>query len=204
MATARGKATVVDAEVVEETQESGGRELVNPRKYTNAVVAEVAAPAWDVEKLQSLKSFDEFYAYTKEIYGEVEEANDVLGTGFSLIEDKKLLEKVPLLFVDWTFRQGDFGKYVSAMVVAQFPNQGMGKFIINDGGTGICEQLAEYQHHRIKKGMNGTGGLMARGGLRVSEYPTDINGMPLTSAEVAEHPEARKGTGRTWYINTSG
>jgi hypothetical protein len=98
--------------------------------------------------------------------------------------------------MEWAFRPGDFGsQFVSARVVTRNADGGMSKYIINDGGTGLAEQLAQFTQDTGK-----TGGLFARHGLRESEYAIDADGAPLARNS---DPELIAGKASTFYVNTS-
>lgn len=111
-----------------------------------------------------------------------------LGTGFAVLdkEGKRRLVGVPLLFVFWQFNNGDQGVFVSTHVVqVDMMGKLVGKYIINDGSTGICQQLRDYTEHT-----QSFKGLFAPKGLRASDYDfTDEQG------------NTSKAT--TFYIDTS-
>lgn len=110
-----------------------------------------------------------------------------LGTGFELVEDKGRLIGVPLVFVHWTLKMGTFGWMCIAHVV-QLDNTGtvIGKYVVTDGSTGICQQLTD-----ITEASGRTSGLIAKHGLRVSEYD-------YTDEKTGETRPAK-----TYYINTN-
>lgn len=143
-------------------------------------------PQFKTEDYRNMTSFDEAAALVLASYGVISTAADELGDGFALLkkEDKNRLVDVPLLFVAWEFYpsdQGSKGEFVSAHVITK-DNL---KFIINDGSTGIYEQLRDFTDTRNVKG-----GLLAAHGLRKSEYPyTDDDGKEKSAT--------------TYYINTA-
>lgn len=155
------------------------------------------------EELAGINSFDDAIRLAQAKYGTVRNAQD-LGDGFRLAEkeDKFRLCGVPLMLLEWTFRDGDYGDmYVSIHAVAQEASGAISKWIINDGSTGINKQLQEYQG---ETGM--PGGLMVRGGLRASEYDTDLeSGEPITKKEAARRQSQGIKTGRgcTFYLATN-
>lgn len=115
--------------------------------------------------------FADALALAKEVYGEeaVLLASDAIGDGFALTDNKDIFIGVPTIFLKWTFSKGDYidpetgekRDFASCRVVT--PN---GKFIINDGGTGIAEQLRQFSADNFGR----QGGLVAQKGLRKSEY----------------------------------
>jgi hypothetical protein len=147
------------------------------------------------DDLRNLTDFDEAVRLTQQTLGEpVAVASKEIGDGFALIDDKTQLVGVPMLLMEWTFRDGDFGTYVSVRGMTESGK----KFIINDGSTGIAEDLAKFTERTGR-----LGGLLVAKGLRVSEYPTGADGQPLDKATVKEHPDLVKGKGITFYLNTS-
>jgi|SRR4051812_22485279 hypothetical protein len=133
--------------------------------------------------LRSVDNFDDALAMVTEAHGPLQDAADVLGDGFTLLDKngKSLLEGIPLVVMEWQFRQGDFGSpFVSVRIAARHRDGSMGKYIINDGGTGIAEQLAKYTKETGKQG-----GLIVGKGLQKSEYDNEF------------------GHAVTWYLNLS-
>jgi hypothetical protein len=95
------------------------------------------------------------------------------GSGFAVIADKDTLLKTPLVLLGWQFRQSkEYGsEFVTAYVMTKTGERG----ILVDGSTGICRQLREITDTRIGRGMpNAQQGLSAPGGLRRSDYETEI------------------------------
>jgi hypothetical protein len=132
-------------------------------------------------------AFADALALAKEIYGEesVQLASDAIGDGFALTDNKDQFIGKPCIFLKWTFSQGDFidpktkekREFASIRVVT--PG---GKYVINDGSTGICDQLRQFTMENFGR----QGGLISARGLRRSDY---------------EHPEY--GSATTYYIDTS-
>jgi|SRR5688572_10956289 len=160
------------------------------------VVPEVmaGATAFDEDDLRAITSFEDAIRLTQETLGhEVDTAAKELGDGFSLTEKVQLIG-VPLFLMEWTFRDGDFGVFVSARGITESGK----KFIINDGSTGLAAQLMKYSQRTGKQGA-----MLVAKGLRVSEYPTDVDGEPLDRKTAKEHPELVKGKGATYYLDTA-
>ena len=148
--------------------------------------------SFDEDALRNAQSFDDFVELTRQTHGEVVEVGSVMGDGFTLIDadDKARLVGIPLLFMEWTFRDGDFGRpYVSVRVIARLPGGMMGRYIFNDGSTGIADQLAKYTKKTGK-----LGGLVVPMGLRESNYEVELpdgNGGAIMSPAT------------TYYVDTS-
>ena len=98
------------------------------------------------------------------------------GDGFAVVSKDKLVDR-KFIIVEWRFNDSDkvMGKqFVSAACVTETGE----KVIINDGGTGVCSQLAEVS--RIREESNSPSpfaGLLVPGGLVKSDYTyTDAKG----------------------------
>lgn len=158
---------------------------------------------FDEEALRSIVSFDDAAALTAEVHGNIVAAAEELGDGFTLIkdEDKARLVGLPLIFMQWSFHDGDFGsQFVAARVVARNHDGSASKYILNDGSTGICETLKKYTDNTGR-----TGGLYARHGLRASEYMY-CEACQTVAPKVGD--EAHRTAGKhkkaaTYYIDTS-
>jgi hypothetical protein len=106
------------------------------------------------------------------------DASTELGTGFALVTNKDQLIGRAMLLVSWSFNVGDFGnaagekgQFVSITIVTQDG----GKYIVNDGGSGIYAQLEAYTE---RTGL--TGGMLVRKGFRKSEYSNDVTDHGVT------------------------
>lgn len=89
------------------------------------------------------------------------------GTGFNVVKENDQLIGKPLVILEWVFRKGTFGEYVSAIIVTEDGT----KAILNDGSTGICKQLREVTDSRIEEGRAfPQQGLACENGLRRSDY----------------------------------
>src|SRR4051812_6328342 len=127
------------------------------------------------EQLREVTDFESALALLQKELGATVVTSDVLGDGFTLLEDKDQLIGMPLMFVSWSFSEGDFGEFVAARVIAQMPNNTYMKYVIIDGGTGICAQLKDIDSRE-----NGSKVLVAARGLRKSEYDHPIHGHGVT------------------------
>lgn len=91
--------------------------------------------------------------------------SSTFGTGYELLEKKDRLVGTPFAILDWAFREGDYDKdrgYVSLIVLTKSGE----KWIVNDGSTGIYDQMKG-----IDKKLGGTPTVIKVGkGLRKSEY----------------------------------
>lgn len=109
------------------------------------------AKRFDDETLGEIKSFEDALALFQREGIAVESAADY-GHGFSLLKDKSPLVGVPSIIVEWHFNEGDFsdddgnkGEYVAAYIITKHGD----KYVVVDGGTGICRQLTNITQRRI-------------------------------------------------------
>lgn len=167
----------------------------------DAIVGEVIRGSeFDMDTLRTLGSFEDALSLAADTHGGVVDASKEIGDGFALLDEegKARLVGVPLIFMEWTFYSGDYGSnFVSSRVVVRNPDGGMSKYIINDGSTGIADQLA-----RVQNSTGRTGGLFCRYGLRVSEYTyctscSSVVRPDVDSAHAANHKKAA-----TYYLDT--
>lgn len=138
---------------------------------------------FDTEDLAAIGSFEDALKLAVDTLGEenIARASAEIGDGFKLLETKDQLIGVPMILLTWDFSIGDFGEFVSIRLVTKDG----GKFIVNDGSTGIRDQLIQYT---AKKGRKG--GLVCDKGLRRSDYEyTDEKG--------------QKSKAQTYYLDTS-
>jgi hypothetical protein len=195
MATRNGKSDEVPEVMTDRELEKAGQEVAVtiPQKFNK-------------EQLVAIDSFDAAIALAVAEYGDVIDAADqpLLGDGFRVAteEDKRTtLASTPLLLLDWRFAPSEHGngEFVIIHAVARDTNGGAIKWIITDGGTGIRDDLQKFTADSGRDG-----GMLVKGGLRVSDYETDGDtGIPLTKNEVREYMVARKpiGKGHTFYLN---
>jgi len=157
-----------------ETPTETKRELVKRRALEELVVEVMGGgSAFSRDELMAISSFDDAVRLATEIHGSVAYADQELGDGFALLskEQKNLLCGVPLMLLEWKFRGGDFGNFVTLRVIARNPDGSVSKYIVNDGSTGIAEQLADYQMNTGR-----VGGMFVGKGFRRSDYEVEING----------------------------
>jgi hypothetical protein len=137
--------------------------MTTANPHTGEIVA--AGPQYDDAALRAIESFDDAMALAIQTVGDIETADNALGNGFALLDNKTALIGAPSMFLSWTFNAGDFGEFVSVHVVARNESGGARKVIVNDGSTGIFQQLREYTDRTGRQG-----GLFVRKGLRQSVY----------------------------------
>lgn len=131
----------------------------------------------------ALKDIDSWDAVVQ-ITGNVTNAADVLGNGYSILEDKSQLLNTAFMVVKYGVHPSELnGKEFTTIHVLTKAGE---KYVVNDGSTGIHEQLKT-----LKEEMGTVCPLMVPRGLRVSEY---------------DYEDPEKGTktkAKTYYINTA-
>lgn len=173
------------------TATKASKDVVNPAtiKASERLLPEmVKSLTWDEDTLRGINSFDDALALVEKTHGKVVEADQVMGDGFTLLSnaDKGMLVGLPMLLMDWRFSDGNHGgKMVSIHLLVQNKDRSTSKYIVNDGSTGILEQLAALT---IKTGQ--TGGLIVKRGFRVSEYDVEDEKGNIIQA-------------KTYYLDTS-
>jgi hypothetical protein len=115
------------------------------------------------EDLTNIQSFEDALTLVqREIGAElIVSADQAIGDGFKLLENKDVLQGVEMLLVSWDFHLGDFGEFVSVKLVTRNGD----KYILNDGSSGIRDQLMGFTAKKNQKG-----GLFCKKGLRRSDY----------------------------------
>jgi hypothetical protein len=147
-------------------------------------------------------AFDDALAIATAMGAEVKSFATEMGTGFAVLSQmgKANLVGVKCLFLKWKFSEGDYGdEYVNVAVLT--PDGG--KYILNDGSTGICKQLREYTDRTASSTY-----MLADKGLRESSYATcagkDCNKPRDARDEECEYcgdATAKRGTATTYYID---
>lgn len=147
-------------------------------------------PKYSDDELLSVQSFEDAYALAVQYYGEenLVSADETIGNGFRLLADKDTLIDVPFIALGWRFNPGDFGEFVTMMVVAEDGR----KFIVNDGSTGVCQQLATYTNATGRHG-----GMLVKRGLTRSDYEYEDNSVLDADGNPTKRPA------HTYYLNTS-
>jgi hypothetical protein len=151
--------------------------VVDTGEVTDEITTDVV-PHVDNAALIGIESWEDAISLANEL-GTLVDATDVLGNGFEILDtkDKGQLVGVPMLFLSWRFNDGDNGEFVSALVVLKVGN-GIRKVVLNDGSTGIKEQLKSFTFDYAPKKLGGQkfSGLVAKNGLRRSDYTIEIDG----------------------------
>lgn len=158
-------------------------------------VVEVSS-RWTDDALRAISSFDAAMELSAQTHGKVLLADEELGSGFVVLEtsQKRELCGLPLFLMAWHFYEGEkTGKeFVAIQAVQRRRDGSTGKYIVNDGSTGIYRQLRELTDRTGR-----TGALLVKKGLRESVYDTDEDGNPTTD------PELKVGKASTFYLDTS-
>lgn len=152
-----------------ENANNGTGTLVIPSDYQNS---NNRIPDEVLNKLTDTSAVAEFFESQN---AELEDYADEYGSGFEILERKDKLVDVPFLVVSWTFNtskdypnpDGTPGVFVTAYVITEKGD----KYIVNDGSTGIRNDLYRVTELRRQKGsQNSQTALMVRKGLRRSDY----------------------------------
>lgn len=138
------------------------------------------------DNLRELSGWDDVAALFD---GAITAVPDVLGDGFTLIDNKKNLVGVEFIVVSHRFVKGDHGDggYSIVHVVTRDGR----KLLFMDGGTGIHAQFGELH----TRGMLGNSALHVPGGLRESNYETMITDSKTGKAEMKQ--------ATTYYMSTT-
>jgi hypothetical protein len=107
-------------------------------------------------------------------------AKDVLGDGYRLAEKEKLVG-VPffILAARFTIDQATLREFVSIKVLTEKTEE---RFVVNDGGTGIFDQMKDRENKGIPLP------IYCENGLRQSDY-------------VFEHEDGTKSPATTFYLD---
>lgn len=126
------------------------------------------ASLFNDEQLANIKGYKDAAALLVDA-GVTPEFISDYGTGFKVVSDKSVLIGRPFLILSWRFNEGDFGDkgFVSAEIVTDQDE----KFILNDGSTGIRDQLATVTSQRVsRKHSTPYAGLVCANGLTKTNY----------------------------------
>ena len=136
----------------------------------------------DDDTLRGIGSFSDALALANSS-GEVIDASD-FGTGFDVVK-ADTLDGVPFVVLAWQFNAGEFGPFVSMTLVTEDGR----KCIVNDGSTGVCEQVLGITRAKYGDAVVGDrdatppvpavvyGPMVVRKGFRVSRFKyTDDDG----------------------------
>lgn len=147
--------------------------MSNAKETTTNKGAEITpvVPEYRNSDLQAIASFEDALALIREQFGDegVVAADQVIGNGFAILDNKDHLIGVPFAMVKWHFYEGKYDNSVAAVLLVTSDGR---KYLMNDGSTGVCKQLREYSDETGR-----FGGLVARKGLTRSDYEyTDSEG----------------------------
>lgn len=117
----------------------------------------------DEDSLANIASFADAMTAAQGTYGDAVDIADY-GSGFALLKDKRTLVGVPFVILQW-IDNSDKGDYAGGFVSLYVVTEDGRKLIVNDGSTGIRDQLL-----RIKNRSGRMGNILCRTGLSVSDY----------------------------------
>lgn len=164
----------------------------------------VLKPSYTDDTLRGIASFEDAMQAAGYMFGDLQDAADVLGNGFTLLstpDAKASLVGKPMVLLEWNFHtSAEFGgEFVSILAVVHEANGSISKVIINDGSTGVCQTLQEFSRREGRQG-----GLVVRRGLRESTYPfCDDCRQAVRSDHTTDEPGHKVGRARTFYIDAS-
>lgn len=102
------------------------------------------------------------------------------GSGLKVLEKKERLIEVPFMILDYRFHEGKQGEFASVAIMTKLPievdGQPHSKFVVNDGSTGIKDQLKRIEEERVAKGNDMRRPLYCPKGLRKSTYEVEVDG----------------------------
>lgn len=127
-------------------------------------------PMFTTAQLQGIDGFADAAQALREQFGDdiVSSFDAKDDDGFAVCSDKSVLVGKPFILLQWTFREGDHGAYVSINIVTEDG----AKLILNDGSKGIFAQLSNLSAETGR-----VGGGLAPAGLKRSDYTyTDADG----------------------------
>lgn len=161
--------------------------------------------------LRNITSFADAMAYIQQHYDEAVNVAENLGNGFTVLDrdEKDRLVGVPFLILGYTLNDGDYGDegFCSLMIVTGEDK----RFVINDGGAGIREQLLDLAEQYPGR----FGGFFVPRGLSVSTYATcpgcnrprresvEVCTNLLSNGSECGNTETKRGEGSTYYLDTS-
>ncbi|MCA9340351.1 MAG: hypothetical protein KDA17_05545 [Candidatus Saccharibacteria bacterium] len=115
--------------------------------------------------LTAIKSFNDVGAFLKQ-EGILTDSLKDYGNGFEVLDNKASLIDVTFVILDYRFSKGDNGEFVSLTVVTK-DNR---KLIVNDGSTGVRDQIKAIAQQRLERGIPDKRPIMVEHGLKGSTY----------------------------------
>lgn len=187
----------------EKPEDKAGRKL--PELVEKKVGADLTALTADFDDalLRGITSFEDAVKLAADVWGGVTAAGEHIGNGFSVVpkDQKSRLIGVGFIILAMKFHEGDFGEYVSMLIVTANND----RLILNDGSTGIY-----YQARDLVDTTGRSGGIHVSDGLRLSEYDTCAGpncGIPRpTNVEECKRcgdTQTKRGRGETFYFNAA-
>lgn len=193
-------------------------EVMSEREIAKSLGGEIVPAGsqsfYPADSIGAVDSFAAALELAKEVHGlSSADQEPALGDGFRVAseDDKRRLIGVLLVFMEWTFRESDFGSdqdWVSIRAIQRGENGEAIKWIINDGSTGIAKDMQQFTEKTGK-----TGGLVVKHGLSESRYYIDGNkdsatfGKALSKKMVREYMADGRGKhlaeASTFYLDTS-
>lgn len=162
-------------------------------------VKQVRPMEFSEDELAGIKSWEDALALTAQAMGgQVASAEDIVGDGFTRLDNKDRLIGVPFIMVNWGFNaEGEYGEFAFVRAVTKDG----GKFRFTDGSvkSGVAQQLMSITD---RTGL--MGGVQVKTGLRKSEYPRcdDCNEIYGRRPEQCSKCGSKKiVTGRTYYLD---
>ena len=136
------------------------------------------------EIIGQIHTWDELGEYISQQDIMLEHINSY-GSGLTVLDNKDRLVDVPFMILDYRFHDGKQGEFVSVAIMTKLPilvnGEAQSKLVLNDGSTGIKDQLKRIENDRINKGNDVRRPIYCPKGLRKSEYEIEIDG-ELTEA----------------------
>lgn len=115
--------------------------------------------------LTAIQSFGDVGAFLKR-EGILTDTLKDYGNGFEVLDNKASLSGVTFAIIDYRFSKGDNGEFVSLTIVTK-DNR---KLIVNDGSTGIRNQMREIMQQREERGIPLKRPIMVEHGVKGNTY----------------------------------
>lgn len=174
-----------------------------PELVEKKVGADLTALTADFDDalLRGITGFEDAVKLAADVWGGITAAGEHIGNGFSVVpkDQKSRLVGVGFVILAMKFHEGDFGEYVSMLIVTSNND----RLILNDGSTGIF-----YQARDLVDTTGKSGGFSVSDGLRLSEYDTCFEcGVPrppnVEECKRCGDVQSKRGKGETYYFNAA-